>query len=166
MACIEGLSVNAVKVFEELPVSRENKKAFQQLLDMSESLKKYELKPDRITCVGSDLYLYFGKVCVIVGNENLPDRIAQITPILEKLGDKEGTLHLENYGETNTTSSFEKGVLPPEPKKKEDTKKDTDANSSDAGADKTDAAQADADKTEADQTGEASTGTAGQTGEE
>lgn len=138
VACIEGLSVKEVKVFEELPVSKANKKAFQQLLEMSASLKKYELKPERITCVGSEIYLYFGKVCVNVGDENLPDRIAQITPILEKLGNKKGTLHLENYSENNTTSSFEKGVLPPEPKA--ESKAET------AGSDKTDSPKKTEDK--------------------
>lgn len=112
---IEGLSVSKVTVFEELPVSQANKKAFQKLLDMSENLKRCELTPERIVCMDSDLYLYFGQVCVIVGNENLAERIAQISPILEKSGDQKGTLHLENYRLDNTTSSFEKDVLPAEP---------------------------------------------------
>ena len=148
VACIEGLSVKEVKLFEELPVSRANKKAFQQLLDMSASLKKYDLKPERITCVGSDIYLYFGKVCVIVGDENLPDRIAQITPILEKLGDEKGTLHLENYGENNTTSSFEKGVLPPEPEA--DTEADKENDQKEADQKEADQKETDSSKKEAD----------------
>lgn len=115
--CIEGLAVSEVKLFEELPVSKENKKAFENLLDMSLTLKKYELEPDRIVCQGAELYLYFGKVCAILGDDNPEERIAQIPPILEKLGEQSGTLHLENYDENNTTISFEKDVLPPEPEK-------------------------------------------------
>ena len=110
--CIEGLTVNEVTLYEELPVGKENKKIFENLLDMSNTLKKYELKPDRILCRDSNLYLYFGNKCVIIGDENLADRIAQIPPILEKLGEQKGTLHLERYDENHTTISFEKDVLP------------------------------------------------------
>lgn len=113
--CIEGLSISEVKLYEELPISKENKKAFEHLLDMSLTLKKYELKPDRIVCQGADLYLYFGNVCVILGDDAPGERIAQIPPILEKLGEQGGTLHLENYSENSTTISFEKDVWPPEP---------------------------------------------------
>ena len=112
--CIEGLTVSEAELFEELPVGKDNKKVFEHLLDMSNTLKKYDLKPDRILCRGSDLYLYFGNKCAIIGDENLADRIAQIPPILEKLGDQKGTLHLERYDEDHTTISFEKDVLPEE----------------------------------------------------
>lgn len=110
--CIEGLEVEQVELFKELPVSSDNKKAFENLLDMSATLKKCELKPDRIVCEGADLYLYFGNKCAIVGHENLENRIRQITPIFEKLGEQSGTLHLERFDEGNTTISFEKDVLP------------------------------------------------------
>jgi len=49
---------------------------------------------------------------VILGHENIENRIEQITPILEKLGDQKGTLHLEDYNEKNTTIRFEKDFLP------------------------------------------------------
>lgn len=110
--CIEGLNVEKVTLFEELPVSKDNKKAFEHLLDMSQTLKKYDLQPDRIVCSGSDLQLYFGNKCAILGDDNLADRIAQIPPILEKLGEQKGTLHLEHYDENNTSISFIKDVLP------------------------------------------------------
>lgn len=112
--CIEGLAVEKAEVFKELPVSKENKKAFENLLDMSATLKKCGLKPDRIVCTGSDLHLYFGNKCVNVGHDNLENRIMQIAPILEKLGEQGGTLHLERFDENNSTVSFEKDVLPEE----------------------------------------------------
>ena len=39
------------------------------------------------------------------------EKIAQIRPILEKLGDREGTLHLENYSEGNKSVTFEEGAV-------------------------------------------------------
>lgn len=110
--CIEGLAVDKVTLYEELPVSKENKKVFENLLEMSQSLKKYELTPDRIVCNEEGLYLFLGNVCAVLGDNNFGDKIAQIPPILAKLGEQGGTLHLENYSETNTTVSFDKDVLP------------------------------------------------------
>lgn len=108
--CIEGLDVSKVELYKELPVSTANKKAFANLLDMSLTLKKCELTPDKIVCSGSDLYLYFGNKCVNVGHANLEERIMQISPILEKLGEQGGTLHLEDFNDNNTTITFEKEV--------------------------------------------------------
>ena len=41
------------------------------------------------------------------GNQVSAEQIAQIRPILKKLGDKTGILHLESYSENNTTITFE-----------------------------------------------------------
>lgn len=113
--CIEGLSVDKVTLYEELPVSEQNKDAFAYLLDMNMMLKKYELRPDRVVCQGSDIHLYIGNKCIILGDDDPRERIAQIPPILEKLGEQAGTLHLENYGDGNTTTRFEKDVFPSDP---------------------------------------------------
>lgn len=110
--CIEGLQVKKVELYKELPVSDANKKAFANLLDMTLTLKKCDLTPDKIICSGSDLYLMFGNKCIDVGHTNLEERIMQISPILEKLGDLGGTLHLEDFNTDNTTISFEKDVIP------------------------------------------------------
>ena len=56
--CIAGLEVKKVQLYKELPVSKANKKAFGNLLDMTMTLKKCDLAPDKIVCSGSDLYLF------------------------------------------------------------------------------------------------------------
>ena len=114
-----------MELFKELPVAKKDKKIFKYLKEMTDALEKYELSPDKVMCKDSQVYLYFGNKCVSLGNSNFAQKISQIPPILEKLGKKKGTLHLENYDETNTTISFEKGVLPKmkKAKKKEKTDK-------------------------------------------
>ena len=84
----------------------------KELWDMTMTLKKCDLAPDKIVCSGSDLYLFFGNKCVNVGHTNLEERIMQISPILEKLGDQGGTLYLENFNTDNITITFEKDVIP------------------------------------------------------
>ena len=113
---IEGINVTRAELYKELPVSEGYKKVFSNLLEMSSSLKKYKLKPDRILCMEEDICLFFGNKCVLLGNKNYTERIAQIPPIFEKLGDKSGVLHLERFNDVNTTITFTEGELPEIPK--------------------------------------------------
>ena len=100
-AYIEGMNIDEskVKLGKVLPVS--DKKFFKRIVEISQLLVKYKLNPDRVTSSGSELNLYFGKVEVLLGKSNYEERLAQVSPILEKLKekypDKEGTLHLENF---------------------------------------------------------------------
>lgn len=109
-AYIEGMDIDASKVElgKVLPVSDKN--VFQRIVEISQLLVKYELNPDRITCSGSELNLYFGKVEVLLGKTNYEERLAQVSPILEKLAekypDKEGTLHLENFDVSDKAIRF------------------------------------------------------------
>lgn len=109
-AYIEGMDIDAskVKLGEVLPVSDKN--VFQRIVEISQLLVKYELNPDRITCSGSDINLYFGKVEVMLGKTNYEERLAQVPPIMEKLSEKfpekEGVLHLENFDVSDKAIRF------------------------------------------------------------
>lgn len=109
-AYIEGMDIDAskVKMGKILPVSDKN--VFQRIVEISQLIVKYELTPDRITCSGSELNLYFGTVEVLLGKTNYEDRLAQVPPILEKLAEKypdeEGTLHLENFDASDKAVRF------------------------------------------------------------
>lgn len=120
VVCIEGLEIHSAELYKELPVSEDDKKIFQSLLEMSDALKEQELVPDKVVCQDSELNLYFGETCVNLGNSNFSERIAQISPILEKLGNKKGTLHLENYGQSSKAVSFEQDISSDEKKENTD----------------------------------------------
>jgi len=109
---IEGLTVSEAELYQLLPVVDE--KTFDVILEATRMIEKYELSADRIVCIDSEVYLYFGSICVRVGVENLENRIIQISPILEKLEGKKGLLHLENYQDSNSVISFEENVWPDE----------------------------------------------------
>ena len=87
-------------------------KAFGNLLDMTMTLKNVISRRIRLFVPGSDLYLFLETNVVNVGHTNLEERIMQISPILEKLGDQGGTLYLENFNTDNITITFEKDVIP------------------------------------------------------
>jgi len=109
---IEGLTANTAKLYQSLPVADE--KVFDAILEVTRMMEKYELSADRIVCIDSELYLYFGSICVRVGAENLENRIIQIPPILKKLEGKKGLLHLENYQDSNSMINFDENVWPDE----------------------------------------------------
>lgn len=106
---VEGLEVTGAELYKTLPVS--DRKVFDNIVSVAKALKKYELTPDRIVCVGTDVNLYLGNVCVQLGTENYEEKIAQIPPILEKLNGEGGTLHLEHFGQGSETISFVKGDI-------------------------------------------------------
>lgn len=109
---IEGINISNPKLYQ--PLKSEDKKLFQSILELTQELKEFELAPDRIVCDGENLQLYFGEVCVALGTNISEEKMAQIQPILEKLGGEKGTLHLEHYVEESGVVSFEKGVIPEE----------------------------------------------------
>lgn len=103
---VEGIDLNNVKLYEKL----ESKKAkiLETILEASSEAKKYELSIDKIAYEDNKICLYIGNVCVNLGNSVTSEKIAQIPPIIEKLGKKKGTLHLENYSVGQGTITFEK----------------------------------------------------------
>lgn len=109
---IEGLTVSGAVLYETMPV--EEASVFEVILEATQVLEKNEIATDRIVIKDSELYLYFSSVCARLGNTNLENRIIQIPPILEKLEDKKGTLHLENYQNSDSYISFDENVWPDE----------------------------------------------------
>lgn len=107
LPCIEGIEVKDIKLYKQL--RSDDTRIFEEILETSKEVVKYQLSTDRIVCKDDKIYLYIGKVCVSLGKNVSSEQIAQIAPIMEKLGDQEGTLHLENYSETTETITFDIG---------------------------------------------------------
>lgn len=107
---IEGLVFDASKaeVGKKLPV--EDDGIFEDIVDVSQNLRKYDLAPDRITCADGGLSLYFGIVEVALGSGEYEVKLQQVEPILAKLTElypeTAGTLHLENYTSESESVRF------------------------------------------------------------
>lgn len=110
--CVEGIDVKDIELYKTIKSG--NSKIFEEILEASQELKKYGLSANKIVCKNSKIYVYVGKVCVALGNNVTLEKIAQISPIIEKLEGKEGTLHLENYAEGRETITFDIGEFPQE----------------------------------------------------
>lgn len=110
--CIEGIPVANTQLYEVINTGNED--MFEAILDTTKQLKQFELVPDRIFCGDGSIYLYFQNVCVSLGDTVTVEKMAQISPILEKLEGQTGTLHLEHYEDESNTITFDSGELPPE----------------------------------------------------
>lgn len=110
LPCIEGVNMKDIKLYSRLET--DDSKIFEEILETSQEAVKQKISADRIVCRGDEIYLDIGKIYVNLGNQVSSDQIAQIPPILEKLGGQEGTLHLENYSESSDTITFDIGEIP------------------------------------------------------
>lgn len=109
---VEGLDTDHEELYQ--PLKKEKSDIFEEILETSQELKKYDMNIKKIVCKNDRIYVYINKVCVSLGNQVSAEKIAQISPIMEKLGNKKGTLHLENYSEERKTITFNKGKFPKE----------------------------------------------------
>ena len=105
---ITGVNCDKVTLYEQLSLSEEG--ILRQLLNMSQTLKKYELLPGEIFFDKSKgATLIYGDIRVIVGtDENLSQKIIRLSYILPQLDGMTGTLHLESWAEDNTDIIFDK----------------------------------------------------------
>ncbi|MFI3175958.1 MAG: cell division protein FtsQ/DivIB [Eubacteriales bacterium] len=104
---VTGLDIAHVALYEPLPVI--NSDIFQQILNVTQMLEKYEITTDRIHFDSSyDMTLYFTDAKVKLGSsDNLEYKIMQLKGILPEIEDKKGTLNLENLTEDSKTISFQ-----------------------------------------------------------
>ena len=115
--CVEGISVKNTKLYQQMESSDIG--IFEAILETTQELKKYEITPKKLKCKDGNIYLHINNVSVSLGNTVSAEKIAQIPPIMEKLGRSKGTLHMENYSDSRETITFEK--------KKASKKKENDA---------------------------------------
>ncbi len=107
---IEGLGIDEskVKMNQELPVTDEG--IFEKIVEVTRLLNKYELFSDRLSGEDGNISLFFGVVTVQLGSGDYEQKIAQISPILEKLDEQfagqAGVLHLEKYDSPNSAIRF------------------------------------------------------------
>lgn len=103
---ITGLKFGQIVLYEKLPVERED--IFQEILNLTQILSIYELSVDRIEYNDlGEASLYMDDIEVLLGgNASLNGKIAELNDMLPLLEGRKGTLHLEDFDETNTTAGY------------------------------------------------------------
>lgn len=104
---VTGLTFSHVVMYEKLPV--ENPEVFEDILDITQLMNKYEIQADKIR-FDSTMHktLYFGQARVSLGsNDNIGEKIMKLKAILPELEGKKGLLRMDNYSEEMQNITFE-----------------------------------------------------------
>ena len=114
---VTGLDIDYVVLGEKLPVSDDG--ILDSLLRISTYLATTSVTwnnqnekliniVDRIHFdTGGDIVLYVGDIIVEIGSDyHLEEKLVEMSDILPSLEGKSGTLHLENYSDTNTNHIY------------------------------------------------------------
>jgi cell division protein FtsQ len=104
---VMGLSFDYIIMYEKLPI--ENEKVFEEVLDITQLLSKYNLRADKIFFDSEyNVYLYFSGVEVSLGTSDFIDeKIIQLQYILPKLEGKNGILEMKDFDEGTKNITFE-----------------------------------------------------------
>lgn len=99
---ITGISCEEVVLYEKLQL--ENSDILRDLLNLTQTLKKYNLLPDEIQYDSNmEPMLYYGTIQVKIGSEdNLSQKVVRLSIILPQLDGLSGTLHLETWTSETT----------------------------------------------------------------
>ena len=94
---ITGISCEEVVLYEKLQL--ENSDILRDLLNLTQTLKKYNLLPDESQYDSNmEPVLYYGTIQVKIGSEdNLSQKVVRLSIILPQLDGLSGTLHLETW---------------------------------------------------------------------
>ena len=94
---ITGISCEEVVLYEKLQL--ENSDILRDLLNLTQTLKKYNLLPDEIQYDSNkEPVLYYGTIQVKIGSEdNLSQKVVRLSIIMPQLDGLSGTLHLETW---------------------------------------------------------------------
>ena len=94
---ITGISCEEVVLYEKLQL--ENSDILRDLLNLTQTLKKYNLLPDEIQYDSNmEPVLYYGTIQVKIGSEdNLSQKVVRLSIILPQLDGLSVTLHLETW---------------------------------------------------------------------
>ena len=104
---ITGLTYDHVIVGESLPV--QNPDVFYEILNVTQTLDKYELEAQRIYFNSKEeMTLFFGDIKVEFGTgDELDEKIILLQSMMPKLGGMKGTLDIKNYSAGTKIYTFQ-----------------------------------------------------------
>ncbi len=111
---ITGISCEEVVLYEKLQL--ENSDILRDLLNLTQTLKKYNLLPDEIQYDSNmEPVLYYGTIQVKIGSEdNLSQKVVRLSIIVPQLDGLSGTLHLETWTPETTDIIWDRAEEQPD----------------------------------------------------
>lgn len=147
---ITGISCEEVVLYEKLQL--ENSDILRDLLNLTQTLKKYNLLPDEIQYDSNmEPVLYYGTIQVKIGSEdNLSQKVVRLSIILPQLDGLSGTLHLETWTPETTDIIWDRAEEQPDTEE-ETTEETTEAPSADTPSEEQPAQDVSAENTPAEE---------------
>lgn len=106
---VKGIKGANTKMYRKIKGFSEQKlSALDELVGMA---RKHKKLPDNIVFDESGINVFYGNIHVKLGKYVTKEKASQIFPILEKLEDEEGTLHLEYFKDEKDIVTFKKGEI-------------------------------------------------------
>jgi cell division protein FtsQ len=104
---IAGLHFEYVRLYEQLPVEQED--VFQEILDLTQLLNKYEISADKIYFdTDMNVTLYFGQARVLIGSASrIDEKIMQLSAMISAIQGKSGVLDMSDFNESTKSLTFE-----------------------------------------------------------
>lgn len=103
---VKGLEFNSVVLNEKLPF--EDKKTVKQILNLTQLIRKYELAIDSIKFEGENVFLYYRKIEIALGNPaDVDEKMAELPNMLARAEGLKGTLHMENFTVRSGVATFD-----------------------------------------------------------
>jgi len=106
---VMGIDFDHIVMHEKLPIDENHREIFDDILDITQLLSKYNLCADKIF-FDSDysMYLFFDGIEVVLGkNDYIDEKIMQLQYMLPTLEGQKGILKLNEYNEHNKYTPFE-----------------------------------------------------------
>lgn len=103
---IEGIYFDEVVMYH--PISVENRNVFEDILNLTQLLKKYELPIDKIRYdLNYNVTLTMDKVKIILGdNKSMEGKIVELYSMKDELLGRSGTLYLDRYDENKKDTIY------------------------------------------------------------
>ena len=104
--CVDGLSFKQFVLHQKLPV--EDTEQFNKILRVTQLIQENELKIDRVRFgISGELILYQDDIVIQLGTEeNLEEKMMNLSGILEKAEGMKGVLHMEEFGKNSKVVTF------------------------------------------------------------
>lgn len=104
---ITGLHFDYVQLYEKLPVEQEE--VFQEILNLTQLLEKYEISADKIYFdYDMNVTLYFGQARVRIGDgSSIDEKIMQLSVMVPAIEGKSGVLDMTEFNENTKSLTFE-----------------------------------------------------------
>ena len=106
---VSGLSVETAELYSKLDI---DETLLSTLLTVTQLVEKYDRVPETILISDGEVILCYGDIQVNVGSSSyLNEKILRMDELFSKIEGMTGTLHLENWTESNTDVYFKKEQL-------------------------------------------------------